>query len=37
MNTQRAVKLTGGDLVTVELANGATLRGKTVLIATGAR
>ncbi|HEX6592150.1 MAG TPA: alkyl hydroperoxide reductase subunit F, partial [Moraxellaceae bacterium] len=37
MNTQRAVKLTGGDLVEVELANGATLRAKSVIISTGAR
>jgi alkyl hydroperoxide reductase subunit F len=37
MNTQRAVKLSADGLVNVELANGATLRSKTVLIATGAR
>ena len=41
MNTQRATKLTGGlsagDLVEIELANGATLRSRTVVLATGAR
>jgi alkyl hydroperoxide reductase subunit F len=37
MNTQRAVRLSADGLVNVELANGATLRSKAVLIATGAR
>lgn len=37
MNTQKAVKLVPGDITEVQLANGATLRSKTVLIATGAR
>lgn len=37
MNTQRAVKLTAGDLLEIELANGATLRSKTVVLSTGAR
>ena len=37
MNTQRAVKLSAGDLVEIELANGATLRSKSVILATGAR
>lgn len=37
MNTQQAVKLVPGDVTSVKLANGATLRSKTVLIATGAR
>ncbi|MES2907630.1 MAG: alkyl hydroperoxide reductase subunit F [Pseudomonadota bacterium] len=41
MNTQRATRLTRGratgDLVEIELANGATLRSKTVVLATGAR
>ncbi|PRD38384.1 UNVERIFIED_CONTAM: ahpF [Trichonephila clavipes] len=37
MNTQRATKLTAGGLVEIELANGATLRSRTVVLATGAR
>jgi alkyl hydroperoxide reductase subunit F len=35
-NLQRAKKLTKTDLVEVELENGAVLRGKTVIISTGA-
>jgi len=37
MNGQRAEKLVPGDVVEIQLANGASLRSKTVLIATGAR
>jgi alkyl hydroperoxide reductase subunit F len=37
MNTQKAVKLVPGAVSEVQLANGAVLRSKTVLIATGAR
>ncbi|MBC2770193.1 alkyl hydroperoxide reductase subunit F [Pusillimonas minor] len=38
MNVQRATKLvTGGNLVEVQLESGATLKGKTVILATGAR
>jgi alkyl hydroperoxide reductase subunit F len=37
MNLQRAVKLVPGDLVEVQLANGAALRSKTVILSTGAR
>ncbi|HVK92640.1 MAG TPA: alkyl hydroperoxide reductase subunit F [Mycoplana sp.] len=38
MNLQRAAKLVPGtDLIAVELANGATLRSKTVILSTGAR
>jgi alkyl hydroperoxide reductase subunit F len=37
MNLQRAVKLVPGDRVEVQLANGAALRSKTVILSTGAR
>lgn len=38
MNLQRATKLTPGDgMIAVELANGATLRSKSVILSTGAR
>ena len=37
MNLQRASKLTAGDLIEVELESGATLRSKSVILATGAR
>jgi len=37
MNLQRAEKLIPGDVVQVQLAGGATLSGKTVILATGAR
>ncbi|WP_313760303.1 alkyl hydroperoxide reductase subunit F [Rhizobium sp.] len=38
MNLQRAEKLVPGkDMIAVELANGATLRSKTVILSTGAR
>jgi len=38
MNLQRAEKLVpGNDMIAVELANGATLRSKTVILSTGAR
>ena len=37
MNLQRATKLVVGDLVEVQLENGATLKSKTVILATGAR
>lgn len=37
MNTQRAEKLTPGDLIEVELASGAKLKSKSVIISTGAR
>jgi alkyl hydroperoxide reductase subunit F len=36
-NLQRAKRITRGDLVEVELESGATLKSKTVIIATGAR
>ena len=37
MNLQRAAKLTPGELIEVELENGATLKSKSVILATGAR
>ena len=37
MNAQRAVSLVPGDLLELTLANGATLRSKAVILATGAR
>jgi alkyl hydroperoxide reductase subunit F len=37
MNLQRASRLTPGDWIEVGLENGATLRSKTVILATGAR
>ncbi|PJC96903.1 alkyl hydroperoxide reductase subunit F [Janthinobacterium sp. BJB1] len=37
MNTQRAAKLTPGKLIEIETANGAVLKAKTVILATGAR
>jgi alkyl hydroperoxide reductase subunit F len=37
MNAQRAVKLVPGDLSEVHLANGAVLKGRTVVLSTGAR
>ncbi len=38
MNLQRAEKLiTGGELIEIQLANGATLKSKTVILSTGAR
>ena len=38
MNLQRADKLvTGGDLIELQLANGATLKSKSVILSTGAR
>ena len=37
MNLQRASRLTAGDLIEVELESGATLRSKSVILATGAR
>ena len=37
MNAQRAVSLVPGELLEVTLANGATLRTKAVILATGAR
>jgi alkyl hydroperoxide reductase subunit F len=37
MNLQRAVKLIPGDLIEVQLANGATLRSASVILSTGAR
>ncbi len=37
MNTQRAEKLTPGEMIEIELANGAKLKSKTVIISTGAR
>ncbi|MBT9596066.1 MAG: alkyl hydroperoxide reductase subunit F [Vitreoscilla sp.] len=37
MNAQRAVKLVPGDLPEVHLANGAVLKGRTVVLSTGAR
>ena len=37
MNLQKAQKLVAGDLIEVQLENGATLRAKTVVLSTGAR
>ncbi|HEX6733917.1 MAG TPA: alkyl hydroperoxide reductase subunit F, partial [Azonexus sp.] len=37
MNLQRAAKLTPGELIEVQLENGATLKSKSVILATGAR
>ncbi len=37
MNNQKAVKLSQGEQLQVELANGATLKAKTVILSTGAR
>jgi len=37
MNLQRAVKITPGYLTEIELENGATLKSKSVILATGAR
>lgn len=37
MTLQRATKLTPGDLITITLDSGATLKARTVVIATGAR
>ncbi|MDD3353758.1 alkyl hydroperoxide reductase subunit F [Zoogloea sp.] len=37
MNLQRAAKLTPGELIEIQLENGATLRSKTVILSTGAR
>ncbi|MGK5020978.1 alkyl hydroperoxide reductase subunit F [Janthinobacterium lividum] len=37
MNTQRAMKLTPGKLIEIETVNGAILKAKTVILATGAR
>ncbi len=37
MNLQRAAKLTPGALIEVTLANGATVKSKSVILATGAR
>ncbi len=37
MNTQRAEKLIPGEMIEVELANGARLKSKTVIVSTGAR
>jgi len=37
MNLQRAQALVPGDVIEVKLANGASLRSKTVILATGAR
>jgi alkyl hydroperoxide reductase subunit F len=37
MNLQRAESLTPGDLIEVKLANGAALKARSVIIATGAR
>ncbi len=37
MNNQKAVKLAQNDLFEVELASGATLKAKTVILSTGAR
>lgn len=37
MNLQRAVKLTAGKMVEVELENGGVLKGRSVILATGAR
>ncbi len=37
MNLQRASKIEKKDFVEVELENGAVLKGKTVILSTGAR
>ena len=37
MNLQRATKLVPGELIEVQLENGATLKSKTVILCTGAR
>ncbi len=37
MNVQRAEKLIPGDLIEVQLANGASLKSRSVILATGAR
>ncbi|HEY5798612.1 MAG TPA: alkyl hydroperoxide reductase subunit F [Burkholderiaceae bacterium] len=37
MNLQRAARLVPGDLIEVQLASGASLKAKTVVLATGAR
>ncbi|SIS96036.1 alkyl hydroperoxide reductase subunit F [Neptunomonas antarctica] len=37
MNSQKAKKLTAGDLISVELENGATLKSRSVILSTGAR
>ncbi|MDR0775998.1 MAG: alkyl hydroperoxide reductase subunit F [Azonexus sp.] len=37
MNLQRATRLTPGELIEVQLENGATLQAKSVILATGAR
>ncbi|MDY7578281.1 alkyl hydroperoxide reductase subunit F [Herbaspirillum sp. RTI4] len=37
MNLQRASKLVPGDLIEIQLANGGSLKAKTVILATGAR
>ena len=37
MENQRAAKLTGGDLIEVELESGAVVKSRSVLLATGAR
>ncbi len=37
MNLQRAARLSPGELISVELENGATLKSKSVILATGAR
>lgn len=37
MNLQRATRLTPGELIEVQLENGATLKSKAVILATGAR
>src|SRR5699024_6496962 len=37
MNLQKAKSLTKKDLIEIELENGATVKGKSVILATGAR
>ncbi|QAU33019.1 alkyl hydroperoxide reductase subunit F [Janthinobacterium sp. 17J80-10] len=37
MNVQRAEKLVAGDIIEVQLASGATLKARSVILATGAR
>ena len=37
MNLQRATKLVPGELIEIQLENGATLKSKTVILSTGAR
>ena len=37
MNLQRAVKLVPGELIEIQLENGATLKSKSVILSTGAR